>query len=326
METAPLLAAADPRRLGLGLAALGRPAYHTIDHGTDFTDGRSRAALRRRTHEMLDAAHAAGIRYVDAARSYGLAEEFLRSWAAGRGVAPGELAVASKWGYRYVGAWRLDAERHEVKDHSLQALRAQSAESRRLLGPLLSRYQIHSVTPESPALRDGGVLDELARLRDTGLGIGLTVSGPAQADMIRRALAVERGGLPLFESVQATWNLLERSAEGALREAHAAGRAVIVKEPLANGRLSPRGDAGIEGPLAQAAAALGSTVDAVALAAALAQPWAGVVLLGAATPGQLRSNLGALRRPPPAGLLDTLGELREEPARYWQTRASLPWS
>ena len=34
---------------------------------------------------MLDAAYAAGVRYVDAARSYGRAEEFLAGWLAERG-------------------------------------------------------------------------------------------------------------------------------------------------------------------------------------------------------------------------------------------------
>src|SRR5512145_33765 len=100
-STHPLLRDAGPARLGLGLAALGRPAYHTIGHGTDFPDGRSPAQLRRRAHAMLDAAFAAGVRYVDAARSYGRAEEFVRSWADERPQASRDVVVGSKWGYRY---------------------------------------------------------------------------------------------------------------------------------------------------------------------------------------------------------------------------------
>ena len=60
-------------RLGLGLAALGRPAYINLGRQRDFGVDRSVAELERRCHEMLDAAYAAGIRYVDAARSYGKA-------------------------------------------------------------------------------------------------------------------------------------------------------------------------------------------------------------------------------------------------------------
>ena len=313
-------------RLGIGLAALGRPAYHTIGHATDFPEGRSPEQLRRRTHAVLDAAFHAGIRYVDAARSYGRAEEFVRSWAEGRQLAPSDVVVGSKWGYRYTGAWRLEAERHEVKDHSLFAFRSQAAETLDILGPYLALYQIHSATPESPVLRDASVLDDLARLRDRGVRIGVTVSGPRQADMARRALEIERGGAPLFDTIQATWNLLERSCEPALREAHAAGRAVLVKEPLANGRLTPRGDIGATGLLPDLARAMACPADAIALAAALAQPWADVVLLGPATVEQLRSNLLALYARLADGALEALAALREDPASYWQARAALPWS
>jgi aryl-alcohol dehydrogenase-like predicted oxidoreductase len=54
-------------RLGLGLAALGRLAYNTLGRKRDRGVDRSVANLERRCHEMLDAAYAAGIRYVDAA-------------------------------------------------------------------------------------------------------------------------------------------------------------------------------------------------------------------------------------------------------------------
>lgn len=66
-------------RIGLGLAALGRPAYITGHRAHDLPD-RSVSGMRARTRTMLDAAYAAGIRYADAARSYGLAEEFLAGW------------------------------------------------------------------------------------------------------------------------------------------------------------------------------------------------------------------------------------------------------
>ena len=313
-------------RLGLGLAALGRPAYHTLGHETDFPEGRSPEQMRRRALAVLDAAFAAGIRYVDAARSYGRAEEFVRSWLEERRLAPSDLVVGSKWGYRYTGAWRLETERHEVKDHSLSAFRSQSTETLDTLGPYLTLYQIHSATPESPVLHDAPVLDELARLRDRGVHIGVTVSGTRQADVVRTAIEIERGGAPLFDAIQATWNLLEPSCEPALREAHAAGRAVLVKEPLANGRLTPRGDAGVRGLLADVARAAACSADAVALAAALAQPFADVVLLGAATAEQLRSNLRALDVSLPAGALGDLAALREDAASYWQRRATLPWT
>src|SRR4051812_26631487 len=91
------------RRLGLGLAALGRPAYINVGREGALPADRGVEAMRAATWQVLDAAYAAGIRWVDAARSYGRAEEFLAGWLADRD--PGDLTVSSKWGYAYVGGW-----------------------------------------------------------------------------------------------------------------------------------------------------------------------------------------------------------------------------
>jgi aryl-alcohol dehydrogenase-like predicted oxidoreductase len=309
-------------RIGLGLAALGRPAYINLGREQDFGHDRAVEQLERRCHEVLDAAYASGIRYIDAARSYGRAEAFLASWLQARNVPDASVTVASKWGYLYVGSWRLDAPVHEVKDLSAGTLKRQIVESRELLGPRLRLYQIHSATLESGVLDDTAVLDALGRLRSEGLAIGITVSGPAQADTIRRALDVVVDGVNPFQVVQATWNLLEPSAAPALAAAKASGWGVIVKEALANGRLTDRNDAQQIAPLKRRAEALGTTTDALALAAALAQPWLDVVLSGASTVDQLQSNLAAA---------DLMGRVErplvasESPMEYWTRRSSLAW-
>jgi aryl-alcohol dehydrogenase-like predicted oxidoreductase len=301
-------------RLGLGLAALGRPGYINLGHHDDLAGGTEVAAMERHAWTVLDAAYEADIRYFDAARSYGRAEAFLASWLERRALPPGAITVGSKWGYTYTAGWRVDADRHEVKNLSLATLRRHLAESRELLGPYLRLYQIHSATVESGVLDDRAVLDVLGRLRKTGLAIGLTVSGARQAETIERALEI-----PVFDTVQATWNLLERSAGPILAEAHDAGLGVIVKEALANGRLTARGDVP---QLLEAAKRHGVAPDALALAAALAQAWADVVLSGAATVETLRSNLAALVVEPD----QKLESLREEPERYWDERSALPWN
>jgi aryl-alcohol dehydrogenase-like predicted oxidoreductase len=301
-------------RIGLGLAALGRPAYINLGHGEDLAGRIDVPAMEDNARRVLDAAYERDIRYFDAARSYGKAEEFLASWLTGRGLDPDDVTVGSKWGYTYTGGWRIDAKEHEVKELSAANLRRQFAESRALLGDHLDLYQIHSATLESGVLEDDEVEAELERLRADGLAVGVTVTGPRQAETIERTIETGR-----FDTVQATWNLLERSAEPALERAHRAGMGVLVKEALANGRLTDRGDVP---PLRAEAARLGTTADALALAAVLAQPWADVVLSGAATVGQLESNLVALE----VDYKEELQELGEDRDAYWARRAELPWN
>lgn len=303
--------------LALGLAALGRPGYLNLGHGQDFDD-RSVRALEDRTHEVLDAAYAAGVRHFDAARSYGRAEEFLSSWLRSRAIEPGAVAVSSKWGYTYTAGWRVDADPPEVKELTADTLRRQLDETRKLLGPYLSLYQIHSATLSSGVLDDAEVRRELDALRRDGVAVGASVSGTEQAETIDRMIAL--GG---FDTVQATWNLLERSAGDALQSAHEAGMGVIVKEALANGRLTARGAVK---SLARAAARLGVSDDALAIAAVLARPWADTVLSGASTVAQLGSNLTALRLAWDPALNEELAPLAEEPEDYWNTRSALPWT
>ena len=308
-------------RLGLGLAALGRPGYIDVGRGEDLGPERGVETMERRAHAVLDAAYELGVRYVDAARSYGRAEAFAASWLASRDA--GDVVVGSKWGYTYTADWRVDADVHEVKDHSLATLRRQLTESRAILGDRLRLLQIHSATLESGVLEDADVLRALSRLRREGLAIGLSVSGPRQGEVIRRALDVDVDGANPFGVVQATWNALEVSAGPALAEAHAAGWGVLVKEAMANGRLGPRGDAAslLEPP----AGRLGVGVDAVAIALVCAQPWAGVVLSGAVTPEQVRSNaLGEELRLDAEEIASLANP--EPPEVYWSRRARLAWS
>ncbi|HZS60849.1 MAG TPA: aldo/keto reductase [Gemmatimonadaceae bacterium] len=309
------------QRIGLGLAALGRPGYMTLHHGRDLDGDYAPADMEARAHAVLDAAYAAGVRYIDVARSYGRGEAFLGSWLASRREG---LTVASKWGYTYTADWRVDADPPEIKDHSIATLRRQIVESWGQLGANLAIYQIHSVTSESPVLRDAQVLDMLARLRAMGIRIGLTVSGDGQADVIRRAMDVRRDGERVFDVVQATWNLLERGAEKALCEAHAAGLTVVVKEALANGRLAEP-DAKRE-RLRAVAARVNATPDQVAIAAVLARPWVDVVLSGAATVPQLLSNIRSCELYWDEAIEQFLAPLAMSSNEYWALRRSFVWN
>ena len=305
-----------PRRIGLGLAALGRPGYLNVGHGADLGADRSVDALRARSFEVLDAAHASGVRYLDAARSYGRGEEFLGAWLRDRD--PRDVVVGSKWGYVYTADWQVDADPPEVKHHDVETFRRQLEETRANLGDRLALYQIHSATPDSGVLENDAVLEALAGLRAEGVAIGLSTSGTSQGGTLDRAL-----GLDLFDAAQVTWNLHERAAGPALARAHDAGLGVIVKEALANGRLATR-DA--HPALVAVADRLGATPDAVALAAVLAQPFVDVVLSGAATTAALRSNLAAADLELGAAELAELGALEEDSAGYWAARGDMAWT
>jgi len=329
-------------RLGLGLAALGRPGYVTLNHASDLGGRYDPPVMEAHAHEVLDAAFDAGLRYIDAARSYGRAEDVLASWLRERAIEPGDIMVASKWGYTYTAGWSTTATQHEVKDHSLAAFKRQLAESLERLGRHLSLYQIHSVTAESKTLEDDALIDAIGRLRERGIRAGLSVSGAGQDVAIRRSLEVRRDGEMVFDSVQATWNLLERGAESALQNAHDAGMKVVVKEALANGRLTGvRRGKGEEGggkreeseifsasvaQIRQVAESRGTTIEMVALGAALARPWADIVLTGAATIQQIQSNVAALEFGYDAELDEQLRSVSIGSAEYWRARSSFRWN
>jgi aryl-alcohol dehydrogenase-like predicted oxidoreductase len=310
-------------RLGLGLAALGRPGYINLGHAADLRHTYAPAAMERHAHAVLDAAWQAGGRYFDAARSYGRAESFLGSWLHSRGLPEHAVTVGSKWGYTYTADWQVSAPQHEVKEHSLAVLQRQWRESQALLQPYLKLYQIHSATLESGVLQNLPVLAELARYKEAGIAIGLTLSGAQQADTLERALEVTIDGMWLFDCVQATWNLLEPSAGTALAAAHAAGLGVIVKEALANGRLTPRNE---DPEFAPKLAVLAAQAQRLQTSVVRAQPWAQVVLSGAATVGQIQSHLTALSVAWDDEAAAQLAPLAELPAVYWQRRAQLAWN
>lgn len=317
-------------RMGLGLAAAGRPGYINLNHSDDLPENYDVQAMQANAHAVMDAAYDAGIRYYDAARSYGKAEEFLANWLRGRHYPALDVVIGSKWGYTYTADWQVEAEKHEVKEHSLEVLRRQWNETQAFLAGYLNLYQIHSATLESGVLENTDVLNELARLKHDGLLIGLSVSGDKQHEVIRKAIDIRIDGMALFDSVQATWNILERSAGLALAEAHDAGMGVIIKEALANGRLTSKNDhpafARAMQILREQAERLETTLDALALAAVLAHDWADIVLSGAATAEQVQSNVRAFDVAWDSEAESALIALVETPEEYWQTRANLDWN
>ena len=108
-----------------------------------------------------------------------------------------------------------------------------------------------------------------------------------------------------------------------------ARRAGVGAQPRVDGVADPPFQAAQRLPPAQLtelAAARNVTTDVIALAAALPNPWASVVLSGAVTLQQLRANLTALAVGDlPYADLAALADLAEPPGSYWAARAAWPW-
>jgi aryl-alcohol dehydrogenase-like predicted oxidoreductase len=94
--------------IGIGLAALGRPGYITIGHADALGRNYDVTAMEAGAHRVLDKAYAMGVRYFDAARSYGRAEAFLASWLKRRGYRRGmwSWAPSGATPTRPDGRWR----------------------------------------------------------------------------------------------------------------------------------------------------------------------------------------------------------------------------
>ncbi|KAL9178695.1 hypothetical protein ACHAXT_003826 [Thalassiosira profunda] len=336
-------------RIGLGMAALGRPGYINLSRDSFLpsrtVDGMQRAAdavideLFLQCAKLNDARDAGDAKYVpwlDCARSYGLSEKFVGEYLRANDVAPEDVYVSSKWGYTYVADWQVElgeGEPHEIKDHSLKNFLKQVEETKEHIGPYLNLYQVHSATFDSGILTNTNVHEALQKCRaENGWKLGLSVSGPTQDELIRKAMNIRvsspgQSPVRLFDSVQCTYNVLEQRPGPALIEAREVGMDVIIKEGMANGRAlrHPK--------LLECAKKLECAPDALALGAILAQPFQPRVLSGAVTAEQLRSNLGARSVEQTLSTADgkeTLQQLMEgcrmESEAYWKDRTDLKWN
>lgn len=321
-------------KLGLGMAALGRPGYINLKREEIFgsSDSRPVEKMQKQADLVLDSllANSADERpWIDCARSYGLSEKFVGEYLKKKNVKPSDVYVSSKWGYTYVADWNVQLDKgapHEVKDHSVENFLKQVKETDDLIGEYVDLYQIHSATFESGVLENDDIHRSLhACKRDRGWAIGLSVSSPKQGEVLKRAMEIEVDGLRLFDSVQCTYNVLEQSAGPALLDAHKSGMDIIIKEGLANGRVL-RHDV-----INDYAEKLSCTSDALALGCILAQKFEPRVLSGSVTPDQLTSNLKAKEiakklRQDPDLLAEIMGKCVMNSEDYWKERSALEWN
>lgn len=323
----------DLPKLGLGMAALGRPGYINLGRDAVFGDSASRPLdkMQKQADLVLDClfAKSTGRPWIDCARSYGLSEQFVGEYLRRNNIKPVDVYCSSKWGYTYVADWNVKLEKgapHEVKDHSVANFLKQIEETNELMGEYLDLYQIHSATFESGVLDNVDIHKALHQCKkDRGWAIGLSVSSPKQGEILRRAMEIEIDGEKLFDSVQCTFNLLEQSPGPTLLDAHRSGMDIIIKEGLANGRVL-KNDV-----IMEYAKRLPCTPDALALGCILAQEFQPRVLSGSVTPQQLISNMKAsevaeMLRKDTALLAEIMSKCVMDSEEYWNERSALEWN
>jgi len=314
-------------RLGLGLAAIGRPEYINIREHPD--EDKAESSYRERAISILEFAYQKGIRDFDTAASYGKGEQFLKDWYQEKKYS--DVRLSSKWGYTYKANWEIGYKGpHEVKEHSLDKLQEQWSKAAELL-PGLKIYQIHSATFESGVLHNKEVLDELHRIKSaTGIRIGVSVSGANQKDVISAAANIKVGGKDLFDSFQVTYNILDTSTHTVLHGLLEKGKTIIVKEALANGRILqnktyPRYEP-LYKVLDEIATGYGVGTDAIALRFVMDHLKPSLVLSGAATKLQLNANLKALSIQLSPEEIASLKKFSTEAEAYWLERKELNWN
>ena len=311
-------------KIGLGLASLGRPGYINIGHNTDLGSDKSKSKIKENCHQVLDFAYNNGIRYFDAARVYGDAEEFLSTWIRKQTKFNG--FVGSKWGYEYLANWQINADKHERKDHSAAFLKHQWIETRLNLGKSIDLYHIHSVTPDSKVLDDPAVITELETIKKSGIDIGISTSGPDQIKTIEHFIKVNES-LKLFSFLQSTINIFDQSCLSVLEEASNQKINIIAKEVFSNGRLTRANEnlhtKEIES-LKVIAKKLNMSLEELSFLWVYQLPFIKIVLTGASTVSQLKDNINSLEKKDTQ--IPNLDEFAIPVDDYWSTRKLLNWN
>lgn len=315
-------------KIGLGTAAIGRPHYINLKAGNENTDPFDLEKFTQKGIALLSAAYKKGIRHFDAAPGYGIAEQILLKWI--ELEQPENITVSTKWGYTYVADFDPDATVHEVKEHSLEKLNEQWEQSRLLL-PHLKIYQIHSATLDSGVLENTEVLNRLYELKkEHNIEIGLSVSGDNQNEIISKASSVEINGELLFDSFQITFNVFDQSLLVISDVLEKAGKKIIIKEALANGRVfSNHKFPNYESTyslLESLAKKYEVGVDAIALRFCLDTIAPYSLLSGAVEEQHLEANLEAEKFKLTINELTALKNLAIDSKVYWSERKQLVWN
>lgn len=314
-------------KIGLGLAALGRPDYINIRSKNNVD--KSVGGFKDNALKVLDESYVLGVRDFDVAPSYGLGEQFLLEWNTSRKHS--DVNLSTKFGYTYVANWEVGfSGKHEIKEHSIAKLNEQWDVSKALL-PNLKIYQVHSATLDSGVLSNSDVLTRLHELKQQyHLKIGITSSGTEQVKIIEEAQKVTFDGEDLFDSYQVTFNIFEQSCYHILKQLLAKNKTIIIKEALANGRVFRNRNfpeyQSVYGYLEQLSNKYAVGIDAIALRFIVDDLEPSTILSGASNGHQLKQNLKALNFELEDDEILKLKSFAVSPLNYWHERNDLKWN
>ena len=169
-----------------------------------------------RTRQLLEAAHKAGINYIDTARAYTVSEEWIGQALQQSGLRD-EFIIATKC--RAITAEEMADELNA----SLRSLRTDHIEL----------YQFHNPSPEDfdRIIAPGGALEALKSAHAVGIveHIGVTAH---LAATFEKALAC-----PDIETIMFPYNIVEQQGADLIARCKAAGKAFIAMKPLAGGAI-----------------------------------------------------------------------------------------
>jgi aryl-alcohol dehydrogenase-like predicted oxidoreductase len=285
---------------------------------------------QERTTEVLEAALAAGVTFLDTADIYGGAggsERMMGEALRGRRE---EYVLATKFGVPMAGADNAPAAPGGSREYIRWAI---EGSLRRLQVDHIDLYQYHLPDGVTPIEETLAALDELVR---EGLVVAIGCSNFSAAELEAADRVSRERGLARFVTLQNHYSLLEREIEAEAAPAcERLGVSILPFYPLEQGLLTGKFKRAAPAPagtrLANAeqvgSEAQFDVVEAleayaeergvglldVAIAGLAAQPAIGSVIAGATRPEQIAANVAALRWAPSAEDLAELDRIAPTP-------------
>ena len=199
--------------LGFGAVKIGR------NEGVKYT-ARYDLPDERQVAQLIEVAIGQGINYFDTAPAYGNSEVRLGKVLAGRDRS---LVISTKVGETFEhGRSSFDFSRLAIEQSIARSLA-------RLQTDALDLVFIHSNGDDLAILRDTEAVPTLELLRDQGRVGLIGISG--------KTVAGARAALDWADCLMIEYHLDDQSHTDVIAEAHERGIGIVVKKPLASGRL-----------------------------------------------------------------------------------------